>query len=60
MKKARLAALNQEQKEVTADWKYTVGSENPLDIAEANRLYTRSVDLQRETNYLLRKHAEVS
>ena len=49
---ARLTVLNQEQRVVTADWKYTVGSENPLDIAEAKHLYQRSVDLQGDINYL--------
>ena len=55
---ARLTVLNQEQKVVTADWKYTVGSENPLDIAEAKRLYQRSVDLQGDINYLERTHVK--
>ena len=55
---ARLTVLNQEQRVVTADWKYTVGSENPLDIVEAKRLYQRSVDLQGDINYLERTHVK--
>ena len=49
---ARLAVLEQKQKTVTADWKYVSTSDNPLDIAEARLLYTRSVDLARDINFL--------
>ena len=52
---ALLTSLNQEQRKVTADWKYIVGSDNPLDIAEARRLYTRSVDLASDIKFWERK-----
>ena len=47
-----LDAMKKEQLIITADWKYIVGSDNPVDIAEARRLYQRSVIVASDIRYL--------